>query len=77
MFTYEIAKLAIEKTVNADKEVNAKNLVESLESIKNWDSGGYMGKPVSIENHAIAQGRVYSYKTSNGLFLPISDWITA
>ena len=27
MFTYEIAKLAIEKTVNADKEVNAKNLV--------------------------------------------------
>lgn len=76
MFTYEIAKLAIEKTVNEDKEVNADNLVRSLEKIQNWDSGGYMGKPVSIENHAIAQGRVYSYKTSNGLFLPVSDWIT-
>ncbi len=76
MFTYEMAKLAIEKTVNAGKKVNAKNLVQSLEGIKEWDSGGYMGKPITVKNHAVAQGRVYSYKASNGLFLPVSDWIT-
>tara|TARA_Y100000590_G_scaffold469949_1_gene660880 strand:- start:2649 stop:3869 length:1221 start_codon:yes stop_codon:yes gene_type:complete len=76
MFNYELAKLAIEKTIKAGKQLTAKNTVKALESIKDWDSGGYMGKPVSIINHAIPQGRIYSYKASNGLFLPVSDWIT-
>ena len=62
--------------MKADKEVNAKNLIASLEGVKGWNSGGFMGKPVSVVNHSVPQGRVYSYNASNGLFLPISDWIT-
>jgi len=75
MFSHELAKNAIEATVNADKEVNAQNLVAALGAIKDWDSGGYMGLPVSVINHAVPQGRVYAYRAENKLFLPISDWI--
>jgi len=75
MFSHELAKNAIEATVNADKEVNAQNLVAALGAIKDWDSGGYMGLPVSVVNHAVPQGRVYAYRAENKLFLPVSDWI--
>jgi branched-chain amino acid transport system substrate-binding protein len=75
MFSHELAKNAIEATVNADKEVNAHNLVAALGAIKDWDSGGYMGQPVTVVSHAVPQGRVYSYSAETKLFLPVSDWI--
>ncbi len=76
MFNYEMAKLAIENTIKNDKELSAKNLINAISKINNWDSGGYMGKPINVKNHSVPQGRIYSYKAENGLFLPISDWMT-
>jgi branched-chain amino acid transport system substrate-binding protein len=75
MFSHELAKKAIEDTVNAGKEVTAQNLMAALDAIKGWDSGGYMGQPVSMVDRSVPQGRVYRYGAENKLFLPISDWI--
>jgi len=75
MFSHELIKKSIEDTVAADKEVNATNLLAALDKISNWDSGGYMGQPVTVVNRSVPQGRVYRYGADNKLFLPISDWI--
>ena len=73
--TMNLWKKAMEITIEADKPVNGDNLMTSLASIKDWDSGGFFGNPVSIVSNKIPQGRVYAYNTENKLFLPKSDWI--
>ena len=59
----------------ADKEPSPQNLVAALEAVKGWDSGGYFGLPVDVDNHAINQARVYQYSAEKSLFLPVSDTI--
>ena len=73
-----LATLAqIEKTftdvTEADLEPTPQNLMAALGAIKDWDSGGYFGLPVSVENNAINQARVYQYNTENQVFLPVTD----
>lgn len=75
IFSHELAKKAIEATMAADQEVNARNLAASLARISNWDSGGYMGRPVTVVRHSVPQGRIYSYDAKSSLFRPASDWI--
>jgi branched-chain amino acid transport system substrate-binding protein len=75
IFSHELAKKSIEMTVEADKAVNAANLAAALASISNWDSGGYMGRPVSVVQHSVPQGRIYSYDADSGLFDPVSEWM--
>lgn len=68
-------KKSLELTLEANKEVNADNMMASLRSIKDWDTGGFFGKPVTLSDHKISQGRVYSYSAETKLFTPVSDWI--
>lgn len=70
-----IWKKSMEITLEADKPITADNLMASMRSIKNWDTGGFFGKPVSLAEHRIAQGRVYQYSADTKLFTPVSDWI--
>ncbi len=72
----EIAMKAFRDTAEAGKEMTADNIAESLGAIKDWDSGGFFGGPVSMENHAIGTGRVYTYDPESGLFTPKSDWLS-
>lgn len=72
----EIAMKAFRDTADAGKELTADNVAEALGSIKDWESGGYFGGPVSMENHAIGTGRVYVYDPESGLFTPKSDWLS-
>jgi branched-chain amino acid transport system substrate-binding protein len=74
--TLDLWKEAMERTIEADREINAENLSDSLRSISDWDSGGYFGSPVSIVGGKIPQGRVYQYSAGSGLFTPVSDWIS-
>lgn len=73
--TLDLWHQAMKATINADKPVNGDNLAAALKGIRNWDSGGFFGKPVTVESHKIAQGRVYAYNAGNKLFLPVSDWL--
>jgi len=72
----EIWKKSMEMTLEANKEINADNLMASFRSIKDWDSGGFFGAPVTVKDHKIGQGRVYRYSAETKLFTPSSDWFT-
>ncbi|MCH8532490.1 MAG: ABC transporter substrate-binding protein [Saccharospirillum sp.] len=72
----ELWKLCMERVIEADKEVTPDNLMAELASIRNWDSGGFFGRPVDVVDNKIGQGRVYRYNASNKLYEPASDWIT-
>jgi branched-chain amino acid transport system substrate-binding protein len=72
----EIAMKAFRDTAEAGKELTADNIAETLSGITDWDSGGFFGGPVSMQNNAIGTGRVYAYDPETGLFTPKSDWLT-
>ena len=67
---------ALTRTVEADLPLTPDNAVASLQEIRDWDSGGYFGGPVSVDNHKIGTGRVYSYDAESRLFTPSSDWLS-
>lgn len=71
-----IWKKSMEITLEADKPITADNLMASMRSINNWDTGGFFGQPVSLAEHRIGQGRVYQYSAESKLFTPVSDWIS-
>ena len=72
----ELAMKALRDTAEAGKELTADNVAESLSGIKDWDSGGFFGGPVSMENNKIGTGPVYEYSPESGLFTPVSDWLS-
>ncbi|MEM7546970.1 MAG: ABC transporter substrate-binding protein [Pseudomonadota bacterium] len=59
----------------ADIEPTPENLSAALGKVQGWDSGGYFGLPVNVDDHAINQARVYQYSAEKSLFLPVSDTI--
>lgn len=72
----EIAMKSFRDTAEKGLELTADNIAETLSGISDWDTGGFFGGPVTMENNAIGTGRVYSYDPENGLFSPKSDWLT-
>ena len=72
----EIAMKAFRDTAEAGMELTPDNIAEKLTNISDWDTGGFFGGPVSMNNNAIGTGRVYEYDPESGLFNPKSDWLT-
>ena len=72
----EIAMKAFRDTAEAGLELKPDNIAEKLTNISDWDTGGFFGGPVTMENNAIGTGRVYEYDPESGLFNPKSDWLT-
>ena len=72
----EIAMKAFRDTAEAGLELTPDNIAEKLTNISDWDTGGFFGGPVTMENNAIGTGRVYAYDPESGLFNPKSDWLT-
>ena len=71
-----IATKAIEMTVDAGKKLTASNMSAALRNLKNWDTGGMYGKPVSFKGQKIGVGRIYRFNAKkNWTPEPISDWI--
>lgn len=50
-------------------------LVDALERVRNWDSGGYFGPPATVEGHSIRQARICRYNASKRLFEPVTKTI--
>ncbi|MFY0663816.1 MAG: ABC transporter substrate-binding protein [Natronospirillum sp.] len=71
----ELWRESMNRVIDADRPVTPDNLMAALDSIQNWDSGGFFGQPVSFKDNKIGQGRVYRYDAGSKLFNPVSDWI--
>ena len=66
---------AAKRTLEAKKELNGKNLKAALNSIKNFDTGGLIGVPITIKGNSIPVGRVYQADMKAQKMVPASDWI--
>lgn len=72
-----IATKAIEMTLDAGQELTAANMSAHLRKLKNWDTGGMYGEPVSFRGQKIGVGRIYRFNMKKDWTPePISDWIS-
>nr|WP_082584450.1 ABC transporter substrate-binding protein [Noviherbaspirillum sp. Root189] len=63
------------RTLAAGKELNGTNLKAALNSIKDFDTGGLIGAPISVHGNSIPIGRVYQYDAKRNTIVAASDWI--
>jgi branched-chain amino acid transport system substrate-binding protein len=69
---------ATEMVIDAGQPVNGTTLAAAMRSIKNWDTGGIVGAPVSITNQQIGLGQVVKYsKAGNFDAQPVTPWVKA
>ena len=67
---------AIKRTLDAGKELTGENLKATIDGIKDWDTGGLIGVPVSFRNNLIPVGRIYKGNSvTTARMEPVSDWI--
>jgi branched-chain amino acid transport system substrate-binding protein len=63
------------RTLDAGKPLDGKNLKAALNSIKNFDTGGLIGVPISVKGNSVAVGRIYRADMKTQKMVPASDWI--
>lgn len=66
---------AAKRTLDAGKELTGANLKAGLNSIKDFDTGGLFGVPISIPGNSVPVGRIYRFDAKAKQMLPASDWI--
>jgi branched-chain amino acid transport system substrate-binding protein len=66
---------AARRTLEAGNELTGKNLKIALSSIRNFDTGGIIGVPLSIKGNSIPIGRIYKADFKAQKMVPASDWI--
>ncbi|MBA2675132.1 ABC transporter substrate-binding protein [Ramlibacter sp.] len=66
---------AARRTLDAGKPLTGANLKASLNTIKDFDTGGIIGVPVTIKGNSIPVGRVYRADMKAQKMVPASDWI--
>ena len=52
-----------------------KTLKAALDSIKDFDTGGLIGVPITIKGNSIPVGRIYRADVKRKQMVPASDWI--
>ena len=55
--------------------LTGKNMKIALSSIRNYDTGGIIGVPLSIKGNSIPIGRIYRADFKQQKMVPASDWI--
>jgi branched-chain amino acid transport system substrate-binding protein len=65
------------RTLDAGKPLDGKNLKAALNSIKNFDTGGLIGVPISVKGNSVAIGRIYRADIKTQKMVPASDWIAS
>ena len=66
---------AVKRTLAAGKELTGANLKAGLNSIKDFDTGGLFGVPISIPGNSVPVGRIYAFDGQAKQMKPASDWI--
>jgi len=67
---------AAKRTLDAGKPLDGKNLKAALNTIKDFDTGGLIGVPITISGNSIPVGRVYKADMKAQKMVPASDWIS-
>jgi branched-chain amino acid transport system substrate-binding protein len=71
-----MATRAFEIVIDAGQEINGDNLAAALRTVKDWDTGGLIDVPVSIENQQIGLGRIIRYSAANNWDMEhLTDWM--
>jgi branched-chain amino acid transport system substrate-binding protein len=66
---------AAKRTLEAGKPLDARNMKAALNAIKDFDTGGLIGVPITIKGNSIPVGRIYRADFKAQKMLPASDWI--
>ncbi|KQP11824.1 ABC transporter substrate-binding protein [Pseudorhodoferax sp. Leaf267] len=66
---------AAKRTLDAGKPLDGKNLKAALNTIKDFDTGGIIGTPITISGNSIPVGRVYRADMKAQKMVAASDWI--
>ncbi len=66
---------AARRTLEAGNELSGKNMKLALSSIRNFDTGGVIGVPLSIKGNSIPIGRIYKADFKAQKMVAVSDWI--
>ena len=70
-----MATKAFEIVIDAGEEINGDNLSNAMRSVRDWDTGGLIDVPVSIENQQIGLGRVIRFSSDNDWAIEyLTDW---
>ena len=71
-----ILREVIGRAIDKGKPLNGDTLIEEINTLKDWDSGGIFGVPVLFEKNRIPYGVIYRYSWPNGQFTvqPASKW---
>lgn len=73
--TMMIFEEIVRRALAAGRPLDGASLKVALESVTDWDTGGIVGKKVSLATHSIPIGRVYQANAATGALNPVSDWI--
>ncbi|MGL4285960.1 MAG: ABC transporter substrate-binding protein [Phreatobacter sp.] len=71
-----IAIETLKRTIAANQEFNAVNLMKAARSIQGFDTGGVVGVPVSVTRNSLPVGRIYEFKAAEKRLVAASDWMT-
>ncbi|WP_326539566.1 ABC transporter substrate-binding protein [Pseudorhodoferax sp.] len=66
---------AARRTLDAGKPLDGRNLKAALNTIKDFDTGGLIGVPITISGNSIPVGRVYRADMKRQKMVAASDWI--
>ena len=66
---------AAKRTLDAKKELTGPNMKAALNTIKDFDTGGIIGVPITIAGNTIPVGRDYRFDAAKKTMVPDSDWI--
>lgn len=66
---------AARRTLDAGKPLDGKNLKAALNTLKDFDTGGIIGTPITISGNSIPVGRVYRADMKAQKMVAASDWI--
>jgi len=66
---------AAKRTLAAGKPLSGPNLKAALTSLKDFDTGGLIGVPITIKGNSIPVGRIYQADVKQKRMVPASDWI--
>ena len=66
---------AAKRTLDAGKPLDGKNLKAALNTLKDFDTGGIIGTPITITGNSLPVGRVYRADMKAQKMVAASDWI--
>lgn len=69
---------AIEEAYLKGQDLTGPNLSSAINSLRDWDTGGVIGSPVTFRDGRIPMSRMVRFDASRGMYPePVSEWLTA